>query len=129
MWTLIAGLALMVLGSLGPWAKAILVTDYGTDANGVFVLVAAVVIGVSLLVHLRRGHDSWLPLVAAAAGAFAAAAIAADFREYVDDSFVGPDWGLYVAFVGCVTTVLVSMSLLVRQPTALENDLHGPSGD
>ena len=68
-WTLIAGLALMVLGSLGPWAKAILVTDYGTDANGVFVLVAAVVIGTSLLVHLRGRRDSWLPLVAAAAGA------------------------------------------------------------
>ena len=129
MWTLIAGLALMVLGSLGPWAKAVLVTDYGTDANGVFVLVAAVVIGASLLVHLRRRRDSWLPLVAAAAGAFAAAAIAADFREYVDDSFVGPDWGLYVAFVGSVTTVLVSMSLLVRQPTTVENDLHGRSGD
>ena len=116
----------MVLGSLAPWAKAILVVDYGTDANGGFVLAAALVIGVSLVVHLRRGRESWLPLVAAGPGAFAAAAIAADFRDYVDDSFVSPDWGLYLAFVGCVTTVVVAMSLLVggRPPSPPTTELH-----
>ncbi len=107
----------MVFGSLGPWAKAILVTDYGTDANGWFVLAAAVVAGTSLVVHLRRGRESWLPLIAAGATAFAAAAIAADFRDYVDDSFVGPAWGLYLAFLGCAVVIVVAMSLLVRSPS------------
>ncbi len=37
---------------------------------------------------------------------------------------MGPDWGLYVAFVGCVTTELVSMSLQCAADR-LENDLHG----
>jgi hypothetical protein len=121
-WVLLAALTLMVLGSLGPWAKAILVVDYGTDANGVYVLAAALVIGVSLVVHMRRGREGWLPLLAAGAGAFAAAAIAADFRDYVDDSFVSPDWGLYMAFLGCVAAVAVAMSLLVRRPSAVAAD-------
>jgi len=88
----------------------------------VFVLLAALVSGVSLVVHLRRGRESWLPLIAAGAGAFAAAAIAADFRDYVDDSFVSPDWGLYLSFVGCVTTVVVAMSLLVARPATVAAD-------
>ncbi len=121
-WVLAAGLVSMVLGALGPWAKAILVTDYGTDANGWFVLGAALVAGVALVVHLRRGDGMWLPLIGAGAGAFAAAAIAADFRAYVDDSFVSPDWGIYLAFVGCVMTVIVSMSLLVRPPAVTTAD-------
>jgi len=112
----------MVLGSLAPWSKAILVVEYGTDANGVFVLLAALVTGVSLVVHRRRGRESWLPLIAAGAGAFAAAAIAADFRDYVDDSFVSPDWGLYLSFAGCVTTVVVAMSLLVARPATVAAD-------
>ena len=112
----------MVVGALGPWAKAILVTDYGTDANGVFVLVAAVVIGVCLAVHLKRGRGTGLPLLAAGAGAFAAASVAADFRDYVDDSFVSPDWGIYAAFLGCAITVSVAMSLLLRAPAASTTD-------
>jgi uncharacterized membrane protein YcjF (UPF0283 family) len=96
--------------------------DYGTDANGAFVLGAALVIAVSVVVHVRRGRDSWLPLLAAGAGAFAAAAVAADFRDYVDDSFVSPDWGLYLSFAGCVTTVVVAMSLLVARPAAVAAD-------
>ena len=86
------------------------------------MLRAALVIFVSLLIHLRRGRESWLPLVAAGAGAFAAAAIAADFRDYVDDSFVSPDWGLFLSFAGCVTTVVVAMSLLVARPSAVAAD-------
>jgi hypothetical protein len=121
-WALGLSLAAMVLGSLAPWAKAILVVDYGTDANGAFVLAAALVIALSVVVHVRRGRDSWLPLVAAGAGAFAAAAVAADFRDYVDDAFVSPDWGLYLAFAGCVASVFVAMSLLVRPQAAVRTD-------
>ncbi len=113
-WALTASVTLMVLGSLGPWSKAILVVDYGTDRNGWIVLLAALVIAVLLAVHLRRGRQSWLPLVAASAGAFAAAATAADFRDLVDDSLLSPAWGLYMAFAGCVACVVLSMLLLVR---------------
>lgn len=110
-----AGVALMVLGSLGPWAKAVFVTDYGIDRSGLVVIAAAVFAGAALFLHLRRGRDSWLPLLTAAAGAFAAALVAGDFRDLVDDSFVSPTWGLYMAFLGSVMVVGISMALLVRR--------------
>lgn len=114
------GLALMVLGSLGPWAKAVFVTDYGIDRSGIPVIGAAVVAAALLFLHVRRGRESWLPLVIAALGAFAAALVAGDYRELVDDSFVSPTWGLYAAFLGSVVLVCLSMSLLVRRRGPLE---------
>jgi uncharacterized membrane protein (UPF0136 family) len=33
----------------------------------------------------------------------------------VDDSFVGPDWGLYMAFIGSAVLICLSMALLVRR--------------
>lgn len=108
-------LALMVLGSLGPWAKNIFVTDYGIDRAGYVVLAAALVAGVLLLLHARASRRSVLPLLAALAATAAVVVVAADFRELVDDEFVGPAWGLYAAFAGSAALVGLSMSLLTRR--------------
>jgi peptidoglycan/LPS O-acetylase OafA/YrhL len=116
-WILGAGVALMLVGSLGPWGKAIFVTDYGLDRHGAVVMVAAIVIAALLGLHLRRPRRSWPPIAAAAVAAISAAIAASDFRDLVDDPFVGPAWGLYAAFAGCALVVALSMALLARPPS------------
>lgn len=113
---LLAGAALMVLGSLGPWGKAVFVTDYGLDRHGALVIVAAVLATAVLALHISRGRPNWLPFLSAAIAALAAAVVASDYRDLVDDPFVGPYWGLYMAFAGCATVIGLSMALLVRPP-------------
>lgn len=112
---IVAAVVLMILGALGPWAKAVFVVDYGVDRHGVFVIAAALITAVLLAIHLRRRRESWLPLIAASAAAFSAAVVAGDFRDLVDDPFVGPTWGIYAAFFGSVGAVVASMALLVRR--------------
>jgi len=110
-----AALALMVVGSLGPWAESILVTDYGIDRAGYVVMAVALVAGLVVLLHARVGRRSPLPLLAALLATAAVVVVAADFRELVDDQFVGPAWGLYAAFAGSAALVALSMSLLARR--------------
>jgi hypothetical protein len=111
----IAAVGLMVVGSLGPWAEAIFVTDYGLDRDGALVIAAAGAAALVLAIHARRGGPSRLPIVAAALGALAIGVLAADFRDVVDDTFVEPAWGLYAAAAGSALLVALSMSLLVRR--------------
>jgi hypothetical protein len=107
-------LALMVFGSLGPWAKNIFATDYGIDRSGYVILGIALLAGLLLVLHARGGKRSPLPLVAALLATIALVVLAADFRELVDDQAVGPAWGLYAAFVGSAALVALSMSLLTK---------------
>lgn len=105
----------MILGAFAPWAKAIFVTDYGTDRAGWLVLAVAVVAGLLLLVHARRGARSRIPLVAALLGTVAVAVVASDLRELAEDEFVGPAWGAYAAFAGSAGLVACSIAQLVRR--------------
>jgi hypothetical protein len=108
-------LALMVFGSLGPWAKNVFVTDYGIDRAGDVILVIALLAALVLILHARGGSHSPLPLLAALLATVALVILAADFRELVDDQALGPAWGLYAAFVGSAALVALSMSLLTKR--------------
>jgi len=102
----------MVFGSFGPWAKDITVTDYGIDRSGYVVLAIALIAGLLLAAHAAIGKRSPLPLLAALLATAALVVIGSDFRELVDDQFVGPAWGLYAAFLGSAALVALSMYLL-----------------
>jgi hypothetical protein len=106
---------LMVVGSLGPWARDIFVTDYGLDRDGALVIAAAGLAAIVLALHARRGRPARLPILAAALGALAIGVLASEFRDAVDDTFVEPAWGLYAAAAGSALLVALSMSLLVRR--------------
>lgn len=108
-------IGLMVLGALGPWSKAVFVTDYGTERAGWAVLAVAVVAAVLLLVHASRGYRSAMPLLVAVLGTFTVALVASELRELSEDEFVGPAWGAYVAFAGSAGLVLSSVALLARR--------------
>jgi len=105
----------MVVGSLGPWAQDIFVTDYGLDRDGAFVIGVAGLAALVLAIHARRGRPSRLPLLAAVLGAVAVGILASEFRDLLDDTFVEPAWGLYAAAAGSALLVALSMSLLVRR--------------
>ena len=111
----VAGVVLMVVGSLGPWAKDVFATDYGLDRGGALVIAAGGLAALVLALHARRGHVGRLPIFAAALGALSIGMVASEFREVVDDTFVEPAWGIYVAGVGSVLLVVLSMSLLARR--------------
>jgi peptidoglycan/LPS O-acetylase OafA/YrhL len=111
----VVAVGLMVVGSLGPWAKDIFVTDYGLDRDGALVIAAAGLAALILGVHARRGRPSRLPLLAAVLGAVAVGILASEFRDVLDDAFVEPAWGLYAAAAGSALLVALSMSLLVRR--------------
>jgi hypothetical protein len=108
-------LGLMVIGSLGPWAKSIFVVDYGLDRAGAVVIVLAAAAGLLLFAHARSGRGALLPIVAALAATAAVMVVVSDFRELLDDESLGPAWGLYVAFAGSAATIAIATLQLTRR--------------
>ena len=108
-------LALMVVGSLGPWAKNIFVVDYGPERAGLLVIVLAAAAGLLLLAHARSGRRAALPIAAALTATVAVIVVVSDFRELLDDELLGPAWGLYVAFAGSAAMIAIAMLQLARR--------------
>lgn len=108
-------IAVMVIGALGPWSKAVFVTDYGTDRAGWVVLAVAAVAAVLLIVHASRGRRSPVPLIVAVLGTVAVAIVASELRDLSEDEFLGPAWGAYASFAGSAGLVLSSVALLARR--------------
>jgi len=107
--------ALMVIGSLGPWSKSLLVVDNGIERTGYVVIAAGLIAAALLFAHARYQRSSAFPLVAALLATVAVTVLASTFRDLVDDTDLGPAWGLYVAFVGSAALVACSMSLLTKR--------------
>jgi len=108
-------IALMVAGSLGPWAKNIFVVDYGLDRAGVVVIALAAAAGLLLLAHARSAGGTPLPLAAALVATVAVTVVVSEFRELLDDDLVGPAWGLYAAFAGSAAMVAIAMLQVARR--------------
>jgi len=108
-------IALMVVGSVGPWAKSIFVVDYGLDRAGLAVIVLAAIAGLLLLAHTRAAGRAPLALAAALVATVAVAVVVTEFRELLDDDLLGPAWGLYVAFAGSAAMVAIAMLQLARR--------------
>jgi hypothetical protein len=122
LWVAAACLALMVVGSLGPWAKALFVSKAGTEGDGVLVIIAALIMG-ALLWRYGRGNKRRplrialvLGVLAAAVGIYDAVDISNRstqfFGRQVDLIQVG--WGLWVAIAGSVGFVLAALVMLRR---------------
>jgi hypothetical protein len=111
----------MIVGALGPWAKALgIVSVSGVDGDGWFVVAAAVVAAFLLWRHAQAGGRG--PLVGIiVAGAVAAAVCAIDlidiqsksstefFGEDVD--VIDPAWGIYACLLGSGALIVATIRL------------------
>ena len=114
----------MVIGSFGPWARALgIVSVSGTDGDGWIVIAAGVVVAIALV--RQAGSRTRRPFIAAAvAGALGIAVTAVDLAELADKGsadlfgetlkFVEPAWGIYVALVGSIVVTGFAVLALVR---------------
>jgi hypothetical protein len=106
-----ASAVLMILGALGPWAKAFgVVSVSGTDGDGVLVLIAGLIVGGAVLLH-RHGTRVWavvIGILAALVGAATSIYDLANIKSVVDDSsgFVTVGWGLWVDSIASVSAVV-----------------------
>jgi hypothetical protein len=111
-----ASAALMVVGALGPWAKAFgFISVSGTDGDGVIVLIAALVVGGAVLLRLR-GTRVWVVVVgviAALAGAATSIYDLANIKSVVSDSSgaVTVGWGLWLDSIASVSAVVAILAL------------------
>jgi hypothetical protein len=121
----------MVIGAIGPWARALIVTVSGLDGDGWFVLLAGV--AAAALLYWRRDRITPLiPGVSALMGAIGFAVVVYDGKDIFgdqssDDALFGdvdlvtPGWGIIMAGVASAGLILASLWLLVAA-------LRGQSG-
>jgi hypothetical protein len=132
-WWAAASAGLMIIGSFGPWARAFIVTVYGVDGDGWFVIGAAVVaLGMLYLYARRRGVSRWPLVVAAVAGGVGILVVAVDGEDIFgnqgtgEDEFFGdvdlikPGWGIVMAGLASISLIAASVYLLLREKPAPE---------
>lgn len=118
----------MVIGSFGPWARAFIVTVYGVDGDGWFIIGAAVVaLGMLYLYARRRGVSRWPLVVSAVAGGVGILIVAVDGKDIFgnqgggEDEFFGdldlvkPGWGIVMAGIASISLIAASGYVLLRE--------------
>jgi len=119
-WIATAGVAAMVVGSFGPWAKAFAFTVSGTDgSNDGWLVVAGAVLAALALWAYSRSTTRWLPIVNVLVGAAGTAITLYDRHEITtadDDAgifngVVQVGWGLNLALAGSVAVAVASIAL------------------
>lgn len=100
-----AGIALLVIGSIGPWVKAAGQTGYGLGRDGVITIILAAIAAVFVLLAWRRSR----PPSRIGLGICAVLALAVAIYDILDVSGteIGPfeasvGWGLWLTAVGAI---------------------------
>jgi len=116
--------ALMVVGAIGPWATAFGVLSVaGTDGDGLFALIAGLVIGAMTLLRYYRGLGAWTIVVGLLAASIAAAVSIYDMvniQSEISNShgLVTIGWGLWVDCIASVSAI-VALYRFWRSPSVL----------
>ena len=100
-----AGIALLAIGSIGPWVTITGETGYGLGRDGVITIIFAAIAAIFLVVALARSR----PPSRIALGLCALLALAVAIYDIIDVSGtqIGPfdatvGWGLWLAAVGAL---------------------------
>jgi hypothetical protein len=117
----------MIVGSFGPWARALFVTVSGVDGDGWFVILAAIGALAALYVGASRPQRRLAAIGACVvAGAAALGVVIYDAQDIFgdqgiseDDLFgsadlVSPGWGIWMAGLASASLVLAGITLFVR---------------
>lgn len=104
-WSTAACVAVLVIGSVGPWATAGVISVAGTDGDGVITLILALAAGAALVRYATAGDRRAL-VGAAVCGAVSAAIGVYDFVEIQSQGgellSLSPGWGLYLTVISSV---------------------------
>src|SRR5579859_7331935 len=115
-WWIAAGLALMVAGAVGPWARVLdAVTINGTDdGKDGWVVLGAAVVAVLLLLVFAKFRRRWLLLVPFVAGLIGGATAGYDLHDLGRfGSLAEVHWGIYLALVGSIVLAATTFWLAV----------------
>jgi hypothetical protein len=110
----LAGLVLMVVGAVGPWASVlgVLTIDGTDDGKDGWIVIGAVALVALFLVLFAITRGPWLllpPVLAAAAAALTAGYDIGDIKSVAPSEggrAIDTEWGIYVALGGSIVVVL-----------------------
>lgn len=135
-WVALGAAALMIIGALGPWKKALggVVTVSGTDGggDGVYVIVMALVLAASVAGHYLRPAE-WKGIVGALIAAFVVVTAVVDYGD-IKSGARGPlrdtitaGWGLWLVGIAGVVAVIASVMLAIAgRRAARAANMTGP---
>jgi hypothetical protein len=104
----LAGLAGVVIGSIGPWATVLWVTLNGTAGDGKLTLAAAIVAIIVIVATRRRRIGMTAELVGVGVGLFATALGVYDIVRFSGRPAISVGWGLYLLAIAGVVTIVGS---------------------
>lgn len=116
-WWAGASIVFMVVGAIGPWARALNFLAFsGLDGDGWFVLAAALISATALALHSTRSFASdWALVFIVIAGVVAStAAISALAQLLGETDLAAPGWGLWLATLASVSLVFAASTAFVR---------------
>jgi len=113
-----AAVAILVVGSIGPWATIGSFTKNGLDGDGIITLVLALVAGLTVLVSLARSRPS-SRVVLGICGVLALATTVIDVID-VSGTEAGSvsasvGWGLWLALAGAVLLLAAVVARLANR--------------
>ncbi len=124
-WWAGASIVFMVVGAIGPWARALSFLAFsGLDGDGWFVLAAALISATALALHSTRSFASdWALVFIVIAGVVASTAAISALAQLLgvqstellgETDLAAPGWGLWLATLASVSLVLAASTAFVR---------------
>jgi hypothetical protein len=139
-WWLGASAALMIIGSFGPWVRALFISASGLDGDGWFTLIAGAVAVVLTMLYARtmRRPRPWWPLLVCVVAAGVGVAVTLniwidvesadgsggsttdeeDLFDFDTDALVSVGWGLVMTLVASISLALAAAFNFFRRAAA-----------
>jgi Protein of unknown function (DUF2510) len=134
-WFAVLGLVVMILGSFGPWIRALFVSVSGTEGDGLFFIIGAAIAFGSLWVYAKTGRRTALvwPILLGAGVAADSARIIYEIEQESRAELFGEEievaqvqWGLYATLIAGAVVTLLCLYLLLQHQRPRTAREHGP---
>ena len=124
LWFALGATAVMIIGAVGPWVDAVIVSVGGLNGDGIIVLVAGLVAAGPLLYSwtqrpdLLRSVAVWAivcGLVGSATAIYDIVQIYGADTELFGARIGNPGWGIWASVAGSLTLIVAAASLLAME--------------
>jgi hypothetical protein len=109
--------ALLLVGSLGPWGTVLGISVAGTDGDGIFTLILALLAAGTIFMTASAGgtrpkfRAQWLTV---AFGALATLIGVIDFADLSSTEMVSPGWGIWLVLLAGIALTAIGVILTRR---------------